>query len=119
MPAVITAQEIPNPQSLRVVKLKIVCDAAYPTGGYDISTALTAANGVRANGVFGVAQVRYSTAAGLVAVVRPDVNKVSLHESSTGAPLALVECAASSAHVTTSTIIDVLLFVTDSVGATS
>lgn len=119
MAAVITTQEVSNPTSLRVVKLKVVCDAAYTTGGYDISPALIAANGVRANAVFGLAQVRHLAAAQLVAVVRPDVLKVSLFESSTGAPLALVEVVASSAHVTTSTIIDVILFVTDSVGATS
>lgn len=117
--ATITAVAVPLPQNLRIVKLKIVADAAYPTGGYDYSSALTAANGVVSNAVFGLAQVRYTTAAGLVAVVRADVNKVSLHESTTGAPLAFVEAAASSAHVSATTIIDVVLFVTDSVATTA
>lgn len=117
--ATITTAEVANPASLRVVKVKIVCDATYPTGGYDISSALIAANGVRGNAVFGLAQVRYTTTAGFVAVYRADTNKVSLHESTTGAPLALVEAAASSAHVSATTIIDVILFVTDSVGVTA
>jgi hypothetical protein len=119
MAAVTTAQPINLPADLRIVKLKVVCDAAYPTGGYDLTAALTPANGVTANAVFGIAQVRHLAAAQLVAVYRADTNKVSLFESTTGAPAALVEVAASSAHVTTSTIIDVILFVTSSPGTTA
>lgn len=119
MSATITSNVVNAPANLRIVKLKIVCDAAYPTGGYDISTAIQAAGIVNlGNAYFGLAQVRHLAAAQLVAVVRPDVNKVSLFESSTGAPLALVECAASSAHVTASTIIDVILFFVDTVTTT-
>lgn len=120
MAAVITSQVLNPPANVRLVKLKIVADAAYPTGGYDISTAVQAA-GVSnlGNAYFGQAQVRYLTTNGLVAVVRPDVNKVSLHESTTGAPSGLVECAASSAHVSTSTIIDVVLWFVDTPGTTA
>lgn len=117
MAAVIVSNTINAPTNLRIVKAKVTCDAAYPTGGYDISSLVPAG----ANAVWGVAQQRYTTNAQTFAVVRADVLKLALYDTNAAASTEanFVECSASSSKVTASTIIDVTLFVTDQVGATA
>jgi hypothetical protein len=101
---------------IKMVKVKVVCDSSYPTGGYDVSSVLT---GLGANAIFGLAQMRYTTGTQLVPIFRADAQKVALYESTTGAPKALVECASSSGDVSSSTIIDLLLVVFNGMGATN
>lgn len=110
MAAAITKRDFDNPSGVRMTLLTVVADATYPTGGYDISAFIPKTPG----NLFALPALRYvsGVGGGLVPVIDAVNRKVALFESSTGAPLALVEAAASSVHVTTATIIDILLVMT-------
>lgn len=107
-----------NPQNLRIVKVKVTLDDSYPTGGYDLSSAIQA-DGVKnlGNAVFGIATGRYTTGGPFVYVFNPATNKLAAFCSNGAAPARFVEVTAATD--VSAQVVDVLLFFVDSVGASA